>query len=65
MGAGIAQWISARGYPVRLKDVNPEALARGLHAIEKIYTDAVSHRVFTRTEATAAFVAKVRGHAYR
>jgi 3-hydroxyacyl-CoA dehydrogenase/enoyl-CoA hydratase/3-hydroxybutyryl-CoA epimerase len=55
MGAGIAQWISARGYPVRLKDVNPEALARGLHAIEKNYTDAVAHRVFTRAEATAAF----------
>jgi 3-hydroxyacyl-CoA dehydrogenase/enoyl-CoA hydratase/3-hydroxybutyryl-CoA epimerase len=53
MGAGIAQWISARGYPVRLKDVSPDALARGLHHIEKLYTDAVKHRVFTRTEATA------------
>jgi 3-hydroxyacyl-CoA dehydrogenase/enoyl-CoA hydratase/3-hydroxybutyryl-CoA epimerase len=53
MGAGIAQWISARGYPVRLKDVNPDALARGLHAIEKIYAGAVKRRVFTRPEATA------------
>ncbi len=53
MGAGIAQWISARGIPVRLKDVNPDALARGLHTIEKIYADAVKRRVFTLAEATA------------
>ena len=53
MGAGIAQWISARGIPVRLKDVNPEALARGMHAIEKVYTDAAKRRVFTKAEATA------------
>ncbi len=53
MGAGIAQWCSARGYPVRLKDVNPESLARGMHAIEKVYADAVKRRVFTLPEATA------------
>lgn len=53
MGAGIAQWISARGIPVRLQDVNPEAVARGLHAIEKVYADAVKRRVFTAVEATA------------
>jgi 3-hydroxyacyl-CoA dehydrogenase/enoyl-CoA hydratase/3-hydroxybutyryl-CoA epimerase len=53
MGAGIAQWISARGLPVRLKDVSPEALARGMHAIEKVYTEAVKRRVFTTSEATA------------
>ncbi|HXB01226.1 MAG TPA: 3-hydroxyacyl-CoA dehydrogenase NAD-binding domain-containing protein [Opitutaceae bacterium] len=55
MGAGIAQWISARGFPVQLKDVNPDALARGLHHIEKLYADAVKHRVFTQPEATAGF----------
>lgn len=53
MGAGIAQWVSARGTPVRLKDVNPAALARGMYAIEKIYAEAVKRRVFTRPEATA------------
>jgi len=53
MGAGIAQWVSARGIPVRLKDVNPAALARGMHAIEKIYTDAAKRRVFTPAEAMA------------
>jgi 3-hydroxyacyl-CoA dehydrogenase / enoyl-CoA hydratase / 3-hydroxybutyryl-CoA epimerase len=53
MGAGIAQWVSARGFPVRLKDVNPDALARGMHAIEKVYAEAVKRRVFTLAEATA------------
>ncbi len=55
MGAGIAQWVSARGMTVTLKDVDPAALARGLHTIEKIYTDAAKHRVFTAPEATAGF----------
>ncbi len=53
MGAGITQWISARGLPVRLKDIHPDALARGLHAIGKVYADAVKRRVFTLAEATA------------
>jgi 3-hydroxyacyl-CoA dehydrogenase/enoyl-CoA hydratase/3-hydroxybutyryl-CoA epimerase len=53
MGAGIAQWISARGIPVRLKDVSPEALARGLHTIEKVFAEAVKRRVFTPQEARA------------
>jgi 3-hydroxyacyl-CoA dehydrogenase/enoyl-CoA hydratase/3-hydroxybutyryl-CoA epimerase len=53
MGAGIAQWVSARGYPVRLKDVSPDALSRGLHAIEKVYAEAVKRRVFTLAEGTA------------
>lgn len=53
MGAGIAQWVSARGLPVRLKDVSPEALGRGMRTIEKIYAGAVKRRVFTPAEATA------------
>jgi 3-hydroxyacyl-CoA dehydrogenase/enoyl-CoA hydratase/3-hydroxybutyryl-CoA epimerase len=53
MGAGIAQWISVRGIPVRLRDVNPEALARGMLAVEKIYSEAVKRRVFSPPEATA------------
>ncbi len=53
MGAGIAQWVSARGLPVVLKDVAPEALARGLRMIESVYREAVKRRVFTVTEATA------------
>jgi 3-hydroxyacyl-CoA dehydrogenase/enoyl-CoA hydratase/3-hydroxybutyryl-CoA epimerase len=55
MGAGIAQWVSARGIPVLLKDVDAAALARGLHSIGKVYHDAVRHHVFTAAEARAGF----------
>lgn len=55
MGAGIAQWASARGHGVLLKDVAPAALAKGLKAAEKIYRDAAKRRVFTEAEATAGF----------
>lgn len=51
MGAGIAQWVSARGTPVLLKDVSPEMLARGLKAVEKVYRDAAKRRVLTEVEA--------------
>lgn len=53
MGAGIARWVSARGLPVVLKDIAPEALAKGLGTIEALYREAVKRRVFTVTEATA------------
>lgn len=55
MGAGIAQWSAARGYPVILKDLAPEMLAKGLKAAEKIFRDAAKRRVFTEAEATAGF----------
>lgn len=53
MGAGIAQWTAARGHPVLLKDVAPEALAKGLKSAEKIFRDAAKRRVFTEAEARA------------
>jgi 3-hydroxyacyl-CoA dehydrogenase/enoyl-CoA hydratase/3-hydroxybutyryl-CoA epimerase len=53
MGAGIAQWASARGLPVILKDVAPDALARGLRTIETLFTEAAKKRVFTPAEAAA------------
>lgn len=53
MGAGIAQWTAARGRPVVLKDVAPEALAKGLKAAEKIFRDAAKRHVFTEAEARA------------
>ena len=53
MGAGIAQWSAARGYPVLLKDIAPDMLAKGLKAAEKIFRDAAKRRVFTEAEATA------------
>ena len=55
MGAGIAQWTSSRGCPTLLKDVAPDALAKGLKAAGKLYLDAVKRRKLTAAEATAAF----------
>lgn len=55
MGAGIAQWVSARGIPVLLKDVDATALARGVHTIGKVYRDAAKRHVFTAAEARAGF----------
>lgn len=54
MGAGIAQCTSARGLPTILKDVAPEALAKGLKSAEKIYQDGVKRKKLTQAEATAA-----------
>jgi 3-hydroxyacyl-CoA dehydrogenase / enoyl-CoA hydratase / 3-hydroxybutyryl-CoA epimerase len=53
MGAGIAQWSAARGYPTLLKDVAPAALAKGLKSAEKIFQDAVKRKKLTQAEATA------------
>jgi len=55
MGAGIAQWTAARGHSVILKDIAPEALAKGLQTAEKIFQTAAKRRVFTPAEATAGF----------
>jgi len=51
MGAGIAQWVSARGLPVVLRDISPEALAKGLRTVESLYRDATKRRIFTAVEA--------------
>lgn len=48
MGAGIAQWSSARGQQVILKDLSTGALAGGMQAIGRVYGDAVTRRIFTR-----------------
>jgi 3-hydroxyacyl-CoA dehydrogenase / enoyl-CoA hydratase / 3-hydroxybutyryl-CoA epimerase len=53
MGAAIAQWSSARGLPVTLSDIAPDALARGLHAIRATYREAAARHIFTPAEATA------------
>lgn len=42
MGAEIAQTISSAGLPVIIRDINPEALERGIKAIRKIYQSQVS-----------------------
>ena len=51
MGAGIAQWLSARHLPVILRDINAEQIARGMGNIAKIYRDGVKRQVFTPLEA--------------
>ena len=51
MGSGIAQWLSARGVTVILRDVNRELLDRGLANIEKTYADAVKRRLTTEEKA--------------
>ena len=53
MGSGIAQWLSARGLRVVLKDIGPEPLGKGLQSIHKIYRDATTRRIFSETEAQA------------
>jgi 3-hydroxyacyl-CoA dehydrogenase / enoyl-CoA hydratase / 3-hydroxybutyryl-CoA epimerase len=51
MGAGIAQWISARQLPVILRDVGIEPVARGMAGIAKLYHDGVKRHLFTPREA--------------
>ena len=53
MGAGIAQWISARKLPVILRDINTEQVAKGMATIAKLYRDGVKHHTFTAHEARA------------
>ena len=51
MGAGIAQWLSARQLPVILRDINTEQVARGMAGIAKLYRDGVKRHIFTPREA--------------
>lgn len=55
MGAGIAQWTAARGWPVLLQDIGPAPLAKGLAAAAKIFRDATKRRVFTAAAAAAGY----------
>ena len=52
MGSGIAQWLSARGVTVILRDVSREQLDRGLATIEKTYGDAVKRGIMSDEKAT-------------
>lgn len=51
MGAGIAQWCSARGSDVILKDVGTKQLAKGMASIGKVYHSATKRYVFSKTDA--------------
>jgi 3-hydroxyacyl-CoA dehydrogenase/enoyl-CoA hydratase/3-hydroxybutyryl-CoA epimerase len=51
MGAGIAQWLSARQLPVILRDINAELVAKGMAGIARVYQEGVKRHVFTAGEA--------------
>ena len=51
MGSGIAQWLSSRGVSVILRDVNAEAIDRGLANIDKTYADAVKRGLMSDEKA--------------
>lgn len=51
MGAGIAQWLSAKKLPVILRDINTEQVAKGMATIGKLYQDGVKRHAFTALEA--------------
>ena len=53
MGAGIAQWNSSRDIHVILRDINHEAVAKGLASIGKLYAQGVKRHALTKVEARA------------
>jgi len=55
MGAGIAQWCAAKGQQVILKDINPDALNKGMANIYKTFSAAAKRRIFTREEARSGY----------
>ncbi|MHC5003842.1 MAG: 3-hydroxyacyl-CoA dehydrogenase NAD-binding domain-containing protein, partial [Planctomycetota bacterium] len=54
MGGGIAWALSSAGLPVRMKDINWDATARGMAAAAGIYRGMVRRRKLTEAEATMA-----------
>jgi len=53
MGAGIAQWLSARGVPVILRDVDAERVAAGMGKIAGLYASGVRSHIFSAHDARA------------
>ena len=51
MGAGIAQWASARELKVILRDLNPELVGKGMASIAKLYEQGVQRHTFSKLEA--------------
>lgn len=52
MGAGIAHWVSSRGMPVVMQDIDEAKVAAGMSSIRKLYTKSVRRRIFNLREAT-------------
>jgi 3-hydroxyacyl-CoA dehydrogenase/enoyl-CoA hydratase/3-hydroxybutyryl-CoA epimerase len=53
MGSGIAQWLSSRGLPVILRDIDDARVAEGMGNIAGLYASALRQRIFTEREARA------------
>ncbi len=51
MGSGIAQWLSARGVAVILRDINTDLVSAGLAKIEKTYGEAVKRGLLSDEKA--------------
>lgn len=51
MGAGIAQWVSARGLRVILRDVDTSRVAAGMATITSLYASGVKRRSLTEHDA--------------
>lgn len=51
MGAGIAQWASARELQVILRDINAEQVAKGMATIAQLYEQGLKRHAFTKIEA--------------
>lgn len=51
MGAGIAQWLSAHGRSVILRDISVEAIQKGMIGIARLYQDGLKRGLFTPLEA--------------
>ncbi len=51
MGAGIAQWLSARGLSVILRDVSLDQLVRGMATVSSLYEDGVKRHHLMPLEA--------------
>lgn len=54
MGGGIAQWLAARGVSVMLRDINADAVARGMAGVAKLFAAGTKRRTFTPVEARSA-----------
>jgi 3-hydroxyacyl-CoA dehydrogenase/enoyl-CoA hydratase/3-hydroxybutyryl-CoA epimerase len=55
MGSGIAYWLSSHHYPVLLKDINDDALAKGMANISDHYAQAVARHSSSKAEAHQNF----------
>jgi 3-hydroxyacyl-CoA dehydrogenase/enoyl-CoA hydratase/3-hydroxybutyryl-CoA epimerase len=53
MGAGIAQWLSARELPVILRDLGTDQVAGGMATISRLYKESLKRRILSPCEARA------------